>query len=317
MKILMVYPRYPDTFWSFKHALKFVSKKAAFPPLGLLTVAAMLPETWTKKLIDMNVERLNDSDIEWADYVFISAMSVQTKSVHDVIARCREAGTKIVAGGPLFTTGHHEFEGVDHFVLGEAEVNLAPFIADLEKGQAKPLYESNERPDISCTPVPMWSLINMKNYSSMNIQYSRGCPFDCEFCDIVLLNGHLPRTKSKEQFIAEFDALYTHGWRGGVFVVDDNFIGNKKKLKAEILPAIIEWGKTVKYPFALNTEASINLADDEDLMRLMVEAGFDVVFIGIETPNEESLVECAKYQNQNRSLVDSVKKLQQFGMEVQ
>jgi radical SAM superfamily enzyme YgiQ (UPF0313 family) len=313
----MVYPRYPDTFWSFKHALKFVSKKAAFPPLGLLTVAAMLPETWTKKLIDMNVERLNDSDIEWADYVFISAMSVQTKSVHDVIARCREAGTKIVAGGPLFTTGHHEFEGVDHFVLGEAEVTLAPFIADLEKGQAKPLYESNERPDISRTPVPMWSLINMKNYSSMNLQYSRGCPFDCEFCDIVLLNGHVPRTKSKEQFIAEFDALYAEGWRGGVFVVDDNFIGNKKKLKAEILPAIIAWGKTVKYPFALNTEASINLADDEDLMRLMVKAGFDVVFIGIETPNEESLVECAKYQNQNRSLVDSVKKLQQFGMEVQ
>ncbi len=317
MKILMVYPKYPDTFWSFKHALKFVSKKAAFPPLGLLTVAAMLPAAWEKKLVDMNVDRLSDSDIEWADYVFISAMSVQTKSVRDVIDRCRKSGTKIIAGGPLFTTGYEEFEGIDHFVLGEAEVTLAPFLADLAKGKAKHIYESNERPDISRTPVPMWSLINMKHYSSMNLQYSRGCPFDCEFCDIVLLNGHTPRTKSKEQFVAEFDALYNQGWRGGVFVVDDNFIGNKKKLKLEILPALIEWKNRVKYPFALNTEASINLADDEELMRLMVEAGFDVVFIGIETPNDESLLECAKYQNQNRSLVESVKKLQQFGLEVQ
>ena len=317
MKILLVYPQYPDTFWSFKHALKFVSKKAAFPPLGLLTVAAMLPEDWEKNLVDMNVDKLTNADIEWADYVFISAMAVQTKSVNDVISRCRSLGTKIVAGGPLFTTGYHKFEGVDHFVLGEAEVTLQPFIDDLLSGNPRRLYSSDERPAINKTPVPLWSLINMKHYSSMNLQYSRGCPFDCEFCDIVLLNGHTPRTKGKEQLIAELDALYENGWRGSLFVVDDNFIGNKKKLKAETLPALIEWRKSKRFPFAMCTEASINLADDDELMELMVAAGFDVVFIGIETPNDESLIECSKYQNQNRSLVESVKKLQHFGLEVQ
>jgi radical SAM superfamily enzyme YgiQ (UPF0313 family) len=317
MKILLVYPQYPDTFWSFKHALKFVSKKAAFPPLGLLTVAAMLPADWEKKLVDMNVSRLNDSDIRWADYVFISAMAVQKKSVKEVVARCRHLGVKIVAGGPLFTARFEEFDGIDHFVLGEAEVTLQPFLEDLQAGRARHIYVSDERPDISTTPIPLWSLIDMKHYSSMNLQYSRGCPFDCEFCDIVILNGHKPRTKSKGQLIAEMDSLYEHGWRGSLFIVDDNFIGNKKKLKAEILPALIEWRDSKKYPFALNTEASINLADDEELMRLMVAAGFDVVFVGIETPNDESLVECAKYQNQNRNLVASVKKLQQFGLEVQ
>jgi len=317
MKILLVYPQYPDTFWSFKHALKFVSKKASFPPLGLLTVAAMLPEDWEKKLVDMNVTRLTDSNIRWADYVFISAMEVQKGSVKEVIAQCKKLGAKIVAGGPLFTTGYEKFDEVDHFVLGEAEITLHTFLDDLEKDRAQHIYASNERPDISATPVPLWSLIDMKQYSSMNLQYSRGCPYDCEFCDIVVLNGHTPRTKSKEQLISELDSLYEHGWRGSLFIVDDNFIGNKKKLKAEILPALIKWREGKKYPFALFTEASINLADDEDLMRLMVAAGFDVVFIGIETPNDESLVECTKYQNQNRDLVASVKRLQQFGLEVQ
>ncbi|MFC1949227.1 B12-binding domain-containing radical SAM protein [Chloroflexota bacterium] len=317
MKILLVYPQYPDTFWSFKHALKFVSKKAAFPPLGLLTVAAMLPGNWEKKLVDMNVTRLTDRDIKWADYVFISAMVVQKDSVEKVITQCKSMGAKIVAGGPLFTTGHEEFDGVDHFVLGEAEATLQPFLEDLEKGCARHIYASNERPDISITPIPMWSLINMKQYSSMSLQYSRGCPYDCEFCDIVILNGHTPRTKNKEQIISELDSLYEQDWRGSLFIVDDNFIGNKKKLKAETLPALIEWRESKKYPFSLTTEASINLADDEDLMRLMVAGGFDVVFIGIETPNKESLVECTKYQNQDRDLVASVKKLQEFGLEVQ
>jgi radical SAM superfamily enzyme YgiQ (UPF0313 family) len=317
MNILLIYPKYPDTFWSFKHALKFVSKKAAFPPLGLLTVAAMLPEEWDKKLVDMNVNRLTDIDIEWADYVFISAMAVQAKSVKEVINRCKNFDTKIVAGGPLFTTGFREFDGIDHFVLGEAEITLQPFLDDLETGNLRHIYSSDERPDISNTPVPLWSLINMKHYSSMNLQYSRGCPFDCEFCDIVILNGHTPRTKSKEQLVAEMDALYEHGWRGSLFVVDDNFIGNKKKLKAEILPTLIGWRKGKRFPFPLCTEASINLADDEELIQLMVSAGFEVVFVGIETPNDESLIECTKYQNQNRNLVDSVKKLQQFGLEVQ
>jgi radical SAM superfamily enzyme YgiQ (UPF0313 family) len=317
MNILLVYPQYPDTFWSFKHALKFVSKKAAFPPLGLLTVAAMLPRNWEKKLVDMNVTRLTDTDITWADYVFISAMAVQKTSVKEVVSRCKHLGTKIVAGGPLFTAGYEEFDSIDHFVLGEAEITLHPFLEDLEKGQARYIYNSNERTDIAATPIPLWSLIDMKKYSSMSLQYSRGCPYDCEFYDIVILNGHTPRTKSKEQLISELDSLYERGWRGSLFVVDDNFIGNKKKLKIEILPALIKWKESKKYPFALYTEASINLADDEELIRLMVAAGFDVVFIGIETPNDESLVECTKYQNQNRDLVASVNKLQQSGLEVQ
>ncbi|MFC1873352.1 B12-binding domain-containing radical SAM protein [Chloroflexota bacterium] len=317
MKILLVYPQYPDTFWGFKHALKFVSKKATFPPLGLLTVAAMLPKDWDQKLVDMNSTRLSDTAIRWADYVFISAMEVQKESVRKVMAQCQKLGAVTVAGGPLFTTGYEQFDGIDHLVLGEAEVTLQPFLEDLKKGCARHIYSSNDRPDISATPVPLWSLINMKYYASMNLQYSRGCPYNCEFCDIIILNGHRPRTKSQEQLVAELDALYERGWRGSLFIVDDNFIGNKKKLKAEILPALIEWRKSKRYPFTFYTEVSINLADDEDLTRLMVRAGFDVVFIGIETPNAESLVECAKTQNQHRDLVASVNKLQKFGLEVQ
>jgi len=317
LKILLVYPQYPDTFWSFRHALRIISKKASFPPLGLLTVAAMLPGEWEKKLVDMNVTTLDDKDLDWADYVFISAMVVQGDSVKEVIARCRKLGAKVVAGGPLFTTGHEDFEGVDHFVLGEAEITLPSFLQDLDKGCAKHIYASNERPDIKKTPIPLWSLINMKKYSAMNIQYSRGCPFNCEFCDIIFLNGHKPRTKDKDQLLGELEALYSQGWRSGVFIVDDNFIGNKRKLKTEILPAIIKWMEEKKYPFAFSTEASINLADDEELMRLMVKAGFNTVFVGIETPNEESLAECNKLPNRNRDLIASVKNIQNHGLEVQ
>ena len=317
MKILLAYPRYPDTFWSFKYALRFISKKASLPPLGLLTVAAMLPDGWEKKLVDMNITSLADEDIRWADYVFISAMVVQRDSAQEVITRCKKLGTRVVAGGPLFTTGHEDFAGVDHFVLGEAEVTLPSFLEDLAGGSAKPIYASNERPSITRTPVPQWSLIKMKHYSSMSLQYSRGCPFNCEFCDIIFLNGHKPRTKDKDQVVSELEAIYRYGWRGGVFVVDDNFIGNKRKLKAETLPAIIEWSESRKHPFTFFTEVSINLADDEELMRLMFEAGFDRVFIGIESPNEESLAECNKLPNKGRDLAASVRKIQNRGFEVQ
>jgi len=317
MKILFVYPKYPDTFWSFRHALKFISKKASFPPLGLLTVAAMLPEEWEKKLIDMNVSALTEEDLEWADYVFISAMVVQKKSAMEVIRRCKKLGIKVVAGGPLFTTGYEEFEDIDHFVLNEAESTLPSFLDDLKKGCAQHLYTSKEWPDLGKTPRPQWDLINMKKYASMCIQYSRGCPFNCEFCDIIVLNGHKPRTKSKDQILGELEALYAQGWRGGVFFVDDNFIGNKKRLKAEILPALIDWMKQKKYPFSFFTELSINLSDDEELMQLMVKAGFTRVFIGIETPNEDSLTECNKYLNKNRNLIACVKKMQDIGLEVQ
>jgi Fe-S oxidoreductase len=319
LKILLVYPRYPDTFWSFKHALKFVSKKATFAPLGLITVAAMLPVEWEKKFVDMNTTSLTDRDIKQADYVFISAMAVQQNSAREVINRCKRLGTRIVAGGPLFTTGFEEFgfDDIDHLVLAEAENILPLFLEDLRKGCAKHTYVAEERPDITKTPVPLWSLVDKKKYQSMSIQYSRGCPFNCEFCDIIVMNGHVPRTKSKEQIIAELNILYNQGWRGSVFFVDDNFIGNKRKLKSEILPAIIEWMEEKKHPFSFFTEASINLADDEKLMRLMAEAGFDNVFVGIESPNEESLVECNKLPNKNRDLLASVKKIQNHGFQVQ
>ncbi|MBI2836492.1 MAG: DUF4070 domain-containing protein [Chloroflexi bacterium] len=317
MRILLVYPRYPDTFWSFRYALKFISKRASFPPLGLLTVAAMLPRHWETKLIDMNVTDLDDAEITQADFVFVSAMVVQSDSAREVISRCNRLGVKVAAGGPLFTTGYDEFTGVDHFVLGEAEMTMPAFLADIENGCAKPIYEAQEQPDISLTPLPVWSLINMKHYASMSLQYSRGCPFNCDFCDIAILNGNMPRTKDREQMVRELDALYSHGWRGSVFVVDDNFVGNRRKLKTETLPAMIEWSKKRKYPFYFYTQASINLADDEELMQLMADAGFERVFVGIETPNEDSLTECNKQQNRGRDLVAAVKKIQNYGLEVQ
>jgi radical SAM superfamily enzyme YgiQ (UPF0313 family) len=317
VKIVFVYPQYPDTFWSFKYALKFISKRASFPPLGLLTVAAMLPEEWKKKLVDMNVSDLLDEDLEWADYVFLSAMTVQRESVEDVVKRCKQKEVPIVAGGPLFTTGHEDFPEIDHFVLNEAECTLAPFLLDLEKGCPRRVYSSREWPDIKNTPSPLWHLIDMKKYASMNIQYSRGCPYNCEFCDIVVLNGHNPRTKSKDQIIEELEALYEQRWRGGVFFVDDNFIGNKKKLKTELLPLLIDWMQEKKYPFYFFTEASINLSDDDELMKSMVKAGFRRVFIGIETPDEKSLAECNKYLNKKRDLLACTKKIQSLGLEVQ
>ncbi len=316
MKILFVYPEFPDTFWSFKHALKFVHKKAGAPPLGLLTVAAMLPSEWEKRLADLNVTNLTNEDLAWADYVFISAMIVQRESARTVIAHCKKAGVKMVAGGPLFTMEYEQFPDVDHFVLNEAEETLAPFLLDLELGQARRVYSSTEFPDIHQTPVPLWQMANLKHYDTIPIQFSRGCPFNCDFCNVTSLLGHRPRTKTSAQIIAELDSLYALGWRKSIFFVDDNFIGNKKQIKAELLPALIEWRKD-KNGMSFNTEVSINLADDPELLNLMVEAGFDTVFVGIETPNEDSLTECSKSQNKGRDLVESVKQLQRAGLQVQ
>ncbi|MBI5950401.1 MAG: DUF4070 domain-containing protein [Chloroflexi bacterium] len=316
MKILFVYPEFPDTFWSFKHALKFVKKKAGAPPLGLLTVAAMLPSNWEKRLVDLNVANLTNENLAWADYVFISAMVVQRESTHAIIERCRKAGVKVVAGGPLFTMEYDQFPDVDHFVLNEAEETLAPFLLDLERGQAKRVYTSTEFPDIHRTPVPLWELANLKHYDTIPVQFSRGCPFNCDFCNVTSLLGHRPRTKTSAQIIAELDSLYALGWRKSIFFVDDNFIGNKKQIKSEVLPALIKWRKD-KNGMSFNTEASINLADDPELLKLMVEAGFDTVFVGIETPNEDSLTECSKSQNKGRDLVESVKQLQRAGLQVQ
>ena len=316
MKALLIYPEFPDTFWSFKHALKFIHKRAAFPPLGLLTLGAMLPKEWSTRLIDVNVKAVTERDLAWADAAFISGMSVQRDSAHQIIAQCKEKGLKVVAGGPLFTSEYEEFDQVDHFVLNEAELTLPLFLADLERRSAKPVYKTSEFSNILATPAPLWELADMKRYASMNIQFSRGCPFDCDFCNVTALFGHRPRIKSSEQVIVELDALYGLGWRGQVFFVDDNFIGNKRYLKTQLLPALVEWRKDKK-GVRFNTEASVNLADDRQLMEMMVQAGFDTVFIGIETPDEESLAECNKKQNKNRDLIESVKHIQRAGLQVQ
>jgi radical SAM superfamily enzyme YgiQ (UPF0313 family) len=315
MNVLLIYPEVPDTFWSFKHALKFLHKKAGSPPVGLLTVAAMLPKEWNKRLVDLQVTKLTEKDLAWADMAMISAMTVQRTSAHEVIARCRKDGLKTVAGGPLFTIEHHLFPDVDHFVLNEAELTLAPFLADLEKGCAQRIYESKEFASIVETPVPMWELADLKQYGWMSVQYSRGCPFKCDFCNVTSLFGHRPRTKSSTQILAELNAIYDEGWRGNIFFVDDNFIGNKHLLKTDLLPALIEWQKDKKVPF--HTESSINLVDDEELMSLMVRAGFHMVFVGIETPSADGLADCNKKQNAGRDLVADVKRLQRAGLHVQ
>ncbi|HMK35541.1 MAG TPA: DUF4070 domain-containing protein [Desulfomonilaceae bacterium] len=315
MKALLVYPSIPDTFWSFKHILKFIRKRAAHVPLGLLTVGSMLPKDWDLRLVDMNVENLTNEALNWADLVMIGAMVVQKDSVREVVDRCREMGKKIVAGGPLFTSVPQEYEDIDHLVLNEGEITLPLFLRDLERGTPRRVYTSEERPDITQTPPPRWELINTALYASMSVQYSRGCPFDCEFCDIVKLNGRKPRVKSNEQMLRELDVLYDLGWRGRCFIVDDNFIGNRVKVKS-LLKELIVWQGRRDYPFTLFTEASVNLAQDEDLMDLMAEAGFDSVFLGLETPAEECLQECGKHQNRAVDLLESVKTIQRHGMEV-
>ena len=317
MRILLVNPVVPETFWSFRHAIKFVSKRSVFPPLGLLTVAALLPSSWTKRLIDLNTVSLRDEDILWADYVFIGAMSVQESSARKVISRTQCLHRPVVAGGPLFTARFDEFPQVDHLVLNEAELTLPPFLSELERGIPRRVYTTREWADITTTPVPLWDLVTMKHYSNMNVQYSRGCPFDCEFCDITVLNGRRPRTKTARQLLAEFDALADRGWKGDVFLVDDNFIGNRVKLKKEILPAMIKWRQGRRHPFLFNTEVSLDLADDAELTQLMVEAGFTTVFVGIESPNEDSLAECKKIPNRKRDLLGSVHRLQTHGLQVQ
>jgi radical SAM superfamily enzyme YgiQ (UPF0313 family) len=318
MNILLVNPEYPaNTFWSFKYALKFIYKEASNPPLGLVTVAALLPRNWEKRLVDLNVTKMQDSDLLWADYVFISAMSVQKDSVMEIVKRCKNHDRKIVAGGPLFTTSYDNYPEIDHLVLNEAEITLPQFLTDLQNDTVRHIYTSNEWADITKTPLPLWELLDLKKYASMSLQYSRGCPFNCDFCDITILYGHVPRTKEKDQILAELDSLYAFGWRGNIFMVDDNLIGNKQKLKQEILPAIAAWMAEHRHPFTFYTQVSINLADDDQLMKLMTEVGFETVFIGIESPHEESLTECNKVQNKRRDLIASVKKIQKAGLQVQ
>ncbi len=315
MRVLLLYPKTPETFWSFEHVVRFVSKKCAFPPLGLLTVAAMLPREWELDVVDLNVQCLQDGQIELADYVMISAMIVHRDSVRELVERCQAFGRTIIAGGPLFTTGHEEFPQIEHVVLGEAEDLLAELVRDMERGRLKPSYQASERPDVNRTPPPRWDLVNLDHYVTMSVQFSRGCPYDCEFCDIIVMNGRVPRTKAPERLVAELEALRLRGWKEMVFVVDDNFIGDKKRTKA-LLCAIIDWRTKTGAEMGFLTEASVNLADDAELCELMIRAGFKKVFVGIETPSLESLVECHKSQNKGRDLVEVVHKLQAHGLEV-
>jgi len=314
MKILLINPEFPDTYWSFRHALPFEGKRSVFPPLGLLTVSALLPDSWERKLIDLNIEKLKASDIEWADMVFATAMLVQKESLREVVKRCKARGKRVVLGGPYVTTTIEELPEADHVFLGEAETTLPQFVEDLARGEAKQKYQASERPPLSATPLADFHLTNLKHYSAMSVQYSRGCPFSCEFCDIIEIYGRVPRTKSNQQMLAEFDALLALGWQGTVFIVDDNFIGNKKNVR-QLLPEVAKWQKAHGYPFSFITESSLNLADDEALLANMRDAGFRRVFIGIETPVEESLHEAQKSQNRG-DLLGSVKKIQSFGMEV-
>ncbi|MCX6954778.1 MAG: B12-binding domain-containing radical SAM protein [Verrucomicrobia bacterium] len=315
MNILLVSPKTPNTFWSFKHVLRFVAKKAAFPPLGLLTVAAMLPRDWHLKVVDLNVARLDDRDLRWANWVLLSAMIVHRESVREIAERCAAAGRRIIAGGPLFTTGHESFPEIPHFVLGEAEEIMPQLVADLRAGTVAPVYRAPRFPALGDTPVPRYDLIKLRHYVTMAAQFSRGCPFDCEFCDIIVMNGRVPRTKSPEQFIAELEALRRLGWKDMVFVVDDNFIGNKARTKA-LLHAMIAWRARTRPAMGFLTEASVNLADDAELRALMVGAGFRKVFVGIETPSSAGLDECRKLQNTGRDLVAAVQTLQGSGLEV-
>ena len=316
---LLVYPECPPTFWGFNFALEFSGQKAMFPPLGLLTVAAMFPPEYDVRLVDMNVRPLDDSDLEWADMVFASAMIVQKDSLQAVIDRCRRAGVPVVAGGPYPTSYHDEIRGVDHFLLDEVEDTFPGFLRDLDRGAAKTVYRESEKPDVTKTPVPRFDLIDLNDYHSMCVQFSRGCPFNCEFCDITKLFGRVPRTKTSGQMLEEFESLHQLGWHGKVFLVDDNFIGNKRKA-LELLPHVAEWQRGRGYPFSLITEASVNLANTEELMDSMVAAGFHNVFLGIETPNPKALVKTHKQQNTSRKqenyLLSAVTKIQRKGMRV-
>ncbi len=316
---LLVYPKQPPTYWGNNYALELQGIKAVFPPLGLLTVAAMFPSRYNLRVVDLNVTPLEDDDLEWADLAFTSTMIPQRPSLEQVIERCNRAQVPVIAGGPHPTTFHEEIEGVDHFVLDEVEETFATFLSDLENGTAKPIYRAPRKPDMTLAPIPRFDLIDMSEYHSMCLQFSRGCPFDCEFCDITKLYGRVSRTKSPAQLMAEFDYLYELGWRGPLFLVDDNFIGNKREV-SRLLPVIAEWQKERGHPYALFTEASVNLVRMNDLMDVMIEAGFDAVFLGIETPNPKALKKMKKPQNldmrDDNYLFTSVRKIQQKGMMV-
>jgi radical SAM superfamily enzyme YgiQ (UPF0313 family) len=315
MKILLVEPRTPETFWSLRHALRFVGKRAANPPLGLLTVAGMLPREWSYRVADLNCEDLSDTDIRWADYVLVSAMQIHFRAVAEIARRCHALDRKVIGGGPLFTVNPEDNPGVDHVFVGEVEELATGLAADLVSGRLAPFTNCSRFPALDLTPLPRWDLLQRSRYMTMSVQSCRGCPFDCEFCDVVALNGRRPRYKSATRFVAELESLRLLGWRGPVFVVDDNFVGDRARCR-EILLAMIDWRRLTGARMTFLTEASVNMAADPELLELMITAGFKKVFVGLETPSAASLRECHKLQNLRGDLTEAVRTIQAAGLEV-
>lgn len=316
MRCLLVWPRFPKTFWSFEAVLKLAGRKALVPPLALTTVAALLPDSWEFKLVDRNLRPVTESEWEWAEIVLFSGMIVHRADMIEQIGVAKEYGKPVAVGGPYATSIPEELQAakVDFLVLDEAEITLPLFLEALERGDTTGVFHANgEKPDVTSTPVPRFDLYELDAYDTMALQYSRGCPFLCEFCDIITLYGRRPRTKTPEQVLAELDYLYELGWRRGILIVDDNFIGNKKNAK-QMLHELEKWQQQHEFPFPFMTEASVDLASDKELMRLMVACNFDSVFLGIETPDEESLNLTRKYQNIRNSLAKAVESIIEHGL---
>jgi len=314
--VLLLYPQIPKTFWSMHYLNKLTGFKSSYPPLGLMTIAPMLPKSWNKRLIDTNTERLKSSDLAWADLVLISAMNVQEKSVHDLVKICKDYHLTTVAGGPLFTHEYDKFPSIDYFVCNEAEITLPEFLNDFQQGQARRIYQTDTFADLSKTPLPDYDLIDLRKYNYSVIQFSRGCPYQCDFCDVTTLFGRVPRTKASAQIIAELNQIMAHFVSNLILFADDNLIGNKTILKNDLLPALVQWRSENRFAPSFATQVSINLADDNELMHLMQEAGFRHIFVGIETTQEESLRHCNKKQNLRRDLLANVRKLHANGFYV-
>jgi radical SAM superfamily enzyme YgiQ (UPF0313 family) len=321
MRILLVHAAFPRTYWGFQHALAVVGKRATLPPLGLVTVAAHLPRAWELRLCDLNVEPLTDAALAWADAVLVGGMLVQAPSMHEVLARARRAGKRTVVGGPAASTSPAMF-AADAVFRGEVEgrerelcAAITGAAADTDADVAGPGADAAHRPDLAAARVPRFDLLRLDAYTTMAIQTSRGCPYHCEFCDVIELFGRVPRVKPPAQVVAELDALHRRGWRGPVFVVDDNFIGNLKLARA-LLPAIRDWQRAHDGGFDLYTEASVNLASDPALLATVVEAGFTAVFVGIETPSRDALRAAGKTQNLKLDLAEAVARITAAGLEV-
>ncbi len=318
MKTLLVYPEFHQSFWSFEKTIQLVGRKTFIPPLGLITVAAILPQEWDIKLVDCNVRSVTEADWDWADLVIFSGMIVHRANLLGLIKEAKARGKKVAVGGPYATSVPHECQeaGADFMILDEGEITIPMFVEAIAKGETSGVFRSGgEKPDVTTTPIPRYDLLDLKAYAMMSVQFSRGCPFQCEFCDIIVLYGRKPRTKTPQQLIAELEYLYELGWRETVFMVDDNFIGNKRNVKL-LLKELQPWMAKKGYPFSFNTEASVDLAQDQELMDMMVACNFGSVFLGIETPDEASLKVTKKFQNTRDTLSESVDRIISSGIRV-